>query len=80
MYLLSMFFCKKLPPFLYPGGGTKKRCWICPQNVDQCSRKKKAFCQGCQIFIGPKYQNGEKYTKLSQNIPNGYKIFQMAVN
>jgi hypothetical protein len=27
--------------------------------------------QGCQIFLGPKYQNGEQYTKLPQNIPNG---------
>jgi hypothetical protein len=35
--------------------------------------------QGCQIFIGPKYQNGEKYTKLPQNIPNGHKIFPMAI-
>jgi hypothetical protein len=35
--------------------------------------------QGCQIFLGPKYQNGEKYTKLPQRIPNGHKIFPMAV-
>jgi hypothetical protein len=42
--------------------------------------------QGCQIFIGTKYQNGGKiyqiaihYTKWSQNIPNGRKIDQMAV-
>jgi hypothetical protein len=35
--------------------------------------------QGCQIFIGPKYQSGEEYTKLPQNIPNGLKIFPMAV-
>jgi hypothetical protein len=34
---------------------------------------------GCQIFLGPKYQKGEKYTKLPQNIPNGYNIFPMAV-
>jgi hypothetical protein len=41
----------------------------------------KASCvaQGCQIFLGTKYQNGEKYTKLPQNIPNGHKIFAMAV-
>jgi hypothetical protein len=31
--------------------------------------------QGCQIFVGPKYQNVEKYTKLPQNIPNVHKIF-----
>jgi hypothetical protein len=35
--------------------------------------------QGCQIFISPKYQSGEKLTKLPQNIPNGHKIFPMAV-
>jgi hypothetical protein len=35
--------------------------------------------QGCQIFIGLKYQNGEKYTRLPQNIPNGHKIFPIAV-
>jgi hypothetical protein len=35
--------------------------------------------QGCQIFLGPKYQNGEKYTKLPQNIPNGRKILPMTV-
>jgi hypothetical protein len=29
-------------------------------------------CQGCRIFLGPKYQNGEKYTKLPQNIPYGH--------
>jgi hypothetical protein len=30
--------------------------------------------QGCQIFLGTRYRNGEKYTKRPQNIPNGYKI------
>jgi hypothetical protein len=35
--------------------------------------------QGCHIFLGPKYQYREKYTKLPQNIPNGHKIFPMAV-
>jgi hypothetical protein len=35
--------------------------------------------QGCQIFLGPKYQNGEKYTKLPQNISNGRKIDQMVI-
>jgi hypothetical protein len=37
------------------------------------------FVQGCQIFLGTKYQNGEKYTKLPQNKTNGHKIFQMAI-
>jgi hypothetical protein len=35
--------------------------------------------QGCQIFLGTKYQNLEKYTTRPQNIPNGHKIFPMAV-
>jgi hypothetical protein len=35
--------------------------------------------QGCQIFVGAKYQNWEKYTKLPQNISNGYEVFAMAV-
>jgi hypothetical protein len=35
--------------------------------------------QGCQIFLATEYQNGVKYTKLPQNIPNGHKIFPMAV-
>jgi hypothetical protein len=29
--------------------------------------------QGCQIFLGTTYQNGEKYTKWPQNVPNGYR-------
>jgi hypothetical protein len=34
---------------------------------------------GLPDFFGPKYQNGEKDTKLPQNKPNGHKIFPMAV-
>jgi hypothetical protein len=44
----------------------------------------KSHDQGCQIFLGPKYLNGEKYTnchKIYQmaikNISNGRKIDQM---
>jgi hypothetical protein len=33
--------------------------------------------QGCQIFLGTLYQNGGKYTKWPQNIPNDHKIYQM---
>jgi hypothetical protein len=49
---------------------------------------RKSF-QGCQIFLGTKYQNGEHHTKRQQNsqvaikyticyetIPNGNKIYQ----
>jgi hypothetical protein len=35
--------------------------------------------QGCQIILGARYQNGEKYTKCPQDITNGHKIFAMAV-
>jgi hypothetical protein len=35
--------------------------------------------QGCQNFLGPKYQNRGKYTRLTKNIPNGHKIFPMAI-
>jgi hypothetical protein len=45
------------------------------------------FQQGCQIFLGPKYQNGEKYTRLPQNtytkwpwnISNARKTDQMVI-
>jgi hypothetical protein len=40
--------------------------------------KKVASSAGLPDFLGPKYQNGGKYTKLPQNIPNGHKIFPMA--
>jgi hypothetical protein len=30
--------------------------------------------QGCQIFLGTKHQNGEKYTKLPQTMPNVHKM------
>jgi hypothetical protein len=41
--------------------------------------------QGCQIFLGAKYQNGGKYTlkiytKIPQNIPNCIKIYQIDEN
>jgi hypothetical protein len=32
--------------------------------------------QGCQIFLGTKYQNGKKYTKLPQTVPNAHKLEQ----
>jgi hypothetical protein len=39
----------------------------------------KTICRGCQIFLGTTYQNGEKYTKLLYNIPNGHKKYQKAL-
>jgi hypothetical protein len=35
--------------------------------------------QGCLIFLGPKIPNGKKYTKRLQTIPNGHKLYEMAV-
>jgi hypothetical protein len=35
--------------------------------------------QGCQILLGTTCQNGEKYTKLPQNITNVHEVNQMAV-
>jgi hypothetical protein len=35
--------------------------------------------KGCQIFRGTIYQNGGKYTKWPQNIPNCHKIYQIAL-
>jgi hypothetical protein len=33
-----------------------------------------------RFFLVQTYQNGEKYTKWRQTIPNDHKIYQMAVN
>jgi uncharacterized protein YjlB len=35
--------------------------------------------QGCQICLGKRYQNGEKYTKLPQNISNCHKTYRKAL-
>jgi hypothetical protein len=35
--------------------------------------------QGCQIFRGPNIPKREKYTKLLQTIPNGHKLYKIAV-
>jgi hypothetical protein len=35
--------------------------------------------QGCQIFLGAKYQNGGKIDEIITNISKCYKIYQMAV-
>jgi hypothetical protein len=35
--------------------------------------------QGCQIFLATTYQNGNKYTKQPENVPNGHKLYQIAV-
>jgi hypothetical protein len=35
--------------------------------------------QDCQIFLSTCYQNREKCTKWTQNLPNGFKISQMSV-
>jgi hypothetical protein len=35
--------------------------------------------QGCQILFSTRYQNGKRYTKYPQNIPNGHKIYQITI-
>jgi hypothetical protein len=35
--------------------------------------------QGCQIFLGTTYQNGEKYTKLLPKLPNCHNLNKKAV-
>jgi hypothetical protein len=37
------------------------------------------WASGCQIFLDTIYQKEKKYTKLPQNIPNGHKMYQMAL-
>jgi hypothetical protein len=37
----------------------------------QPKEKKRSSSQCCQIFLIQLYQNGEKYTKGPQNVPNG---------
>jgi hypothetical protein len=34
---------------------------------------------GLPDFFGTRYQNGGKYTKWPQNIPNGHEIFPITV-
>jgi hypothetical protein len=50
---------------------TNVRCFSQVEAVN--IRKHASIRQGCQIFLGSKYQNGE-------NIPNDNKIYQMAIN
>jgi hypothetical protein len=52
--------------------------WVCCLFYDN---KEQIFCnkggqelQGCQIFLGIKYQNWKKYTKLPRTVPNVDKI------
>jgi hypothetical protein len=37
------------------------------------------FEQGCQIFLGPDIPKRENYTKRTQTIPNGHKIYHRAL-
>jgi hypothetical protein len=37
------------------------------------------FVQGCQIVLDAIYQNEEKAYQMTTKLPNGHKIFQMAV-
>jgi hypothetical protein len=35
--------------------------------------------QGCQIFLDSMYQNGEKFHRIATELPNGLKIYKLAV-
>jgi hypothetical protein len=35
--------------------------------------------QGCQIFLGPNIPKWKKYTQWPQILPNGQKLYQMAI-
>jgi hypothetical protein len=35
--------------------------------------------QGCQIFLVTTYQNGEDMPNIHKSIPNGHKMYPMAV-
>jgi hypothetical protein len=73
--LLISTFC--LSTFLT---STKKRST--EKSLENKATKQKqtaAAQQGCQIFIGKTYQNGDEYTKLPQNVPNGQCITQTTV-
>jgi hypothetical protein len=56
---------------------------LCPQvfllSVSPSSSLGKRKQQGCQIFLGTKFQNGGKCTRGPQTVPNGHKIFPMAI-
>jgi hypothetical protein len=48
------------------------QCKTCYEKQKQEKRllgRNQCESQGCQIFLGTTYQNGEKYTKLPQNTP-----------
>jgi hypothetical protein len=67
-------FCRHLANLRKGGGDAQTNIGCTRQGSNEESR-----VQGCQIFLGPKYQNGKQYTKLPQNIPNGHEIFPMAI-
>jgi hypothetical protein len=43
------------------------------------SQLQKLQVQDCQIFVGTGYPNQKKYTKSTQNVPNGHKISQTVI-
>jgi hypothetical protein len=62
----------------------KRRCLSCEEGrpdwanfslLGDCLR----WARFCQIFHGETCQNGGKYTKWLQTIPNSHKLFQIAI-
>jgi hypothetical protein len=60
---VHIFFCTKMMPMLKAAAPTAKD----PFEKSKRSLNHQAIffgaTQGCQIFLGTKYQNGEKYTE-----------------
>jgi hypothetical protein len=56
------------------GGSKSQRGVAFVRKLTVSVRSCSALKQGCQIFLGIKYLNGEKYTKLPRTVPNVHKI------
>jgi hypothetical protein len=73
MFSAPDFFSREIPR------GKKQVLRRCVSCHDKATVHQSQIEQVCQIFLDAKYQNGEKYTKLAQNISNGRKIGQMSI-
>jgi hypothetical protein len=59
---------------LNPLRGFEPRMFCCKRRKPISVASPEVDAQGCQIFLGTKYQNGKKFTKLPLTIPNVHKI------
>jgi hypothetical protein len=83
-------FAELMTRFLFSPAGARFRFLFRYETPIQCGKPAPDLTvserQGCQIFLGTTYQNGEKihqitmkYTKCPQNISTGRKIDQMVI-